>query len=113
MSKHAKHKPVAAPTAPTNLDLAEKAARLAIVTLEAAIEGGDTAPQTTRELGGAVRALMAVESERRAQTKAKVFTAKTLPRELLMEALRAMPQDERNHIRRELDAMDNTESVLG
>ncbi len=113
MSKHAKHQAVTAPTDATNLDLAERAARLAIVTLEAAIEGGDTAPQTTRELGGACRALMTVEAERRAQEKVRQYTARNLPPELVMEHLRLVSADRRAHIVRELIAMDDTSSVLG
>ncbi len=113
MSKHAKHNASTAPTALSNLDLAESAARLAITTLQDAIMGGDTAPQTTRELGGACRALVTIEAERRAQEKARVFTAKSVPMEVVMEKLRSITAEARSHIVNELMRMDDEGSVLG
>ena len=113
MGKHSKLKAAESPTEESNLDLAEKAARLAISTLQAAIEGGDTSPAVTRELGGACRALVTIEAERRAQKKAAQYTAKTVPFEVVMEHLRMLTQDRRSHVVNELLRMDDEGSVLG
>lgn len=77
------------------------------------VRAGDAPVQVLRELGGLGRAITTVQAERRAQTKAREYTAKNLPREVLLEALRLMPTDELVVVRREIDAMLNTESVLG
>ncbi len=105
--------PPSVPTVSSNLDMAEQAARKAIGSLEAALDGGDSSPQTAREIGSLSRALVTIESERRAQQKAREYTARNLPPEVFFEKLRLMSADDRAHVRRELDALDNTESVLG
>lgn len=96
-----------------SLDRADRLANKAADVLEAALERGDASPQTARESGSIARTLIDISAEQRAQTKAREYTAKNLPREVLLEALRLMPTDELVVVRREIDAMLNTESVLG
>lgn len=103
------------PTADATSPLADVEAGLreAFAAARAMAANGDAPIQVLRELGGLGRAITTVQAERRAQSKAKEYTARTLPIEVLMEALRLMNSERRAHVRRELDAMDNTESVLG
>lgn len=77
------------------------------------VKQGDAPVQVLRELGGLGRAITTVQSERRAQAKTREYTAKNLPPELVMEHLRLISADRRAHIRREMDAMDDSTSVLG
>lgn len=91
----------------------EAGLREAFAAARVMVQKGDAHVQVLRELGGLGRAITTVQAERRAQARAREYTAKTLPPELVMEHLRLCSADRRAHIRRELDAMDNTESVLG
>lgn len=59
------------------------------------------------------RALASLSAEHRAGEKAREYTAKNLPREVLFESLRRMSSEERAHVRREIDSIEDTESVLG
>ena len=91
----------------------EAGLREAFAAARAMAAQGDAPIQVLRELGGLGRAITTVQSERRAQAKTREYTAKNLPPELVMEHLRLITADQRAHYRREMDAMDNTESVLG
>ena len=120
MGKHSKlptssTPPPPDPTADAESPLAdiEAGLREAFAAARAMVSQGDAPVQVLRELGGLGRAITTVQAERRAQSKAKEYTAKNLPPELVQEHLRLLPAERRAHIIRELMAMENTESVLG
>lgn len=91
----------------------ESGLREAFATCQDMVRSGDVPVQVLRELGGLGRAITAVQAERRAQVKARNYTAKNIPPEIVMEHLRLLHPDQRAHIVRELIAMDEEASVLG
>lgn len=119
MGKHKKLPAIDAPIPDPDADKASSLAdieaglREAFVIARDMVRSGDASVQVLRELGGLGRAITTVQAEQRAQKKAKEYTARTLPREMVMDHLRLLPSDQRAHIVRELMAMDATESVLG
>lgn len=118
-----KHKKLTAP-APSEPSIAtesddssladvEAGLREAFETCQAMVRSGEAPVQVLRELGGLGRAITAVQAERRAQTKARIYTAKNIPIEVVMEALRLLSSERRGHIVNELIRLDDESSVLG
>lgn len=117
MSKHrripASPPPASPPDDASPLADIEDGLREAFDAARAMVKQGDAPIQVLRELGGLGRAITTVQAERRAQAKTREYTARNIPSEVVMEHLRLITSDQRAHYRREMDAMDNTESVLG
>lgn len=110
-----RHKTISVETAPessSSLADIEAGLREAFDAARAMVKQGDAPVQVLRELGGLGRAITTVQAEIRAQAKTREYTARNLPREVLMEALRLMKTDELAHIQREIETMQNTESVF-
>ncbi len=120
MSKHRKVTPQAEPPPPdpsgddkSSLADIEAGLREAFQIARDMVRSGDASVQVLREMGGLGRAITTVQAERRQQEKAREYTAKSIPIEVLLEALRLAPSETRAHVARELAMMDSTESVLG
>lgn len=116
MGKHRKLPP-SDPPAPSSeassLAEVEAGLREAFATCQEMVRGGDAPVQVLRELGGLGRAITSVQAEMRAQTKARQYTARNLPSELVMEYLRLQTSERRGHIVQELLRLDDETSVLG
>lgn len=119
MGKHKKVQAISPPPSDPDADSdspladVEAGLRVAFNACLDMIKTGDSAVQVLREIGGLGRAITTVQAERRAQKKARQYTAKNLPKELVIEHLRLISEEERAHVMRELESMRDTDSVLG
>lgn len=77
-----------------------------------ALASGDVAPQLVREMAGAARSIVTIESELRAREKARRHTARTVPREVVVAYIRELAEEERARMLLEIAAMAEG-SVMG
>lgn len=122
-----KNQPEAHPTGPiapgptpqsadhiANAAIAELAGQLEIVARRRAeLAPGSFDRDLANTAASLARAVTSLKAELRAGEKARTYTARSLPPELVLEHLRGLSEERRAHIIQELVRMTDTSSVLG
>lgn len=116
MGKHvklgAKQVPATADAGLDALDLAEQSLNQALKLANDMVTAGDAPVQLLRAIDGLSGKLTAVSAERRARDKARVHTARTIPREVVVAYVRELSEEERARFVMEVSAMAEG-SVMG
>jgi hypothetical protein len=72
----------------------------------------EVVPQLAREQNGTIRAIVSIDAELRAQETARIHTARSIPREVVVAYVRELSEEERARFVMEVSAMAEG-SVMG